>query len=66
MKGLTNTIPYSFAHVMIHKKRHYERLDQYNPLFFCMNDSEYATDNDRMMSKAYLEKRFPKKSSFEK
>lgn len=53
-------------HVMIHKKRHYERLDQYNPLFFCMNDSEYATDNDRMMSKAYLEKRFPKKSSFEK
>ena len=52
--------------VMIHKPRHYERLDKYRPLFFCMNDSEYATDDDRMREKAYLEKRFPEKSSFEK
>lgn len=41
-------------------------LDKYCPMFFCMNDSEYATDNDRMMEKAYLEKRFPNKSDFEK
>lgn len=53
-------------HVMIHKKKHYRELDKYTPLFFCMNDSEYATDEDRLRSKAYLEKRFPKKSSFEK
>ena len=31
-----------------------------------MNDSEYATDEDRMREKAYLEQRFPGKSSFEK
>lgn len=53
-------------HVMIHKKRHYNRLEKCHPLFFCMNDSEYATDSDRMTAKAYLEKCFPKKSSFEK
>ena len=35
-------------------------------MLFCMNDSEYATDEDRMMEKAYLEKRFPDKSEFEK
>ncbi len=53
-------------HVGIHKKRHYERLERNRPMFFCMNDSEYATDEDRSRSKAYLEKRFPGKSSFEK
>lgn len=53
-------------HVMIHKERHYTRLDRKRPMLFCMNDSEYATDEDRMREKAYLEKRFPKKASFEK
>lgn len=53
-------------HLLIHKKRHYERLEKYCPIFFCMNDSEYADDNDRIMAKNYLEKRFPQKSSFEK
>lgn len=31
-----------------------------------MNDSEYVTNDDRVMMKIYLEKRFPKKSLFEK
>lgn len=53
-------------YVNIHKERHYARLDRYRPMFFCMNDSEYATDEDRMREKAYLEKRFSNKSSFEK
>lgn len=53
-------------HVEIHKDRHYARLDRLRPMFFCMNDSEYATDEDRMKAKAYLEKRFPEKSEFEK
>lgn len=53
-------------HLHIHKKRHYEKLDKYQPLFFCMNDSEYADDNDRIMAKNYLDKRFPQKSSVEK
>ena len=53
-------------HIEIQKKKHYVRLDKYHPMFFCMNDSEYAMDSDRMMAKAYLEKRFPYKSNFEK
>lgn len=52
--------------VKIHKYKHYERLDKFRPMLFCMNDSEYANDSGRAMSKAYLEKRFPDKSEFEK
>lgn len=53
-------------HLMIHKERHYARLAKHQPMFFCMNDSEYATDSDRVMAKRYLEARFPRKSLFEK
>ena len=52
--------------VRIHKKEHYIRLDKYQPMFFCMNDSEYAKDCDRNKAKTYLENRFNEKSSFEK
>lgn len=52
-------------YVKIHKKKYFDKLNKLKPLFFCMNDSEYATDNDRMRVKAYLENQFPKKSSFE-
>ncbi len=45
---------------------HYAKLERYNPMLFCMNDSEYASDEDRLRATAYLQKRFPKKSSFEK
>lgn len=44
----------------------YSKLEKYNPLFFCMNDSEYANDNDRKRAVSFLEKRFPNKSQFEK
>ncbi len=47
-------------HVAIHKKHHYA------PLFFCMNDSEYANDSDRKRMHQYLEQRFPIKSVFER
>ena len=52
--------------VRIHRKGHYTKLQEYNPLFFCMNDSEYAQDDDRIMAKEYLKQRFPNKSQFEK
>lgn len=52
--------------VRIHKKNDYEKLENKGPLFFCMNDSEYASDSDRKKSKEMLEKLFPKKSQFEK
>lgn len=50
----------------IQNESHYNKLERYNPLLFCMNDSEYATDNDRKRAVAYLKKRFPEKSQFEK
>ena len=53
-------------HIMIHKDRHYKRLEKCHPMLFCMNDSEYATDSDRIKAKVYLKKRFPEKSAFEK
>lgn len=49
-----------------HKHRHYEKLERYNPVFFCINDSQFASDNDRIVAKEWLEKRFPAKSCFEK
>lgn len=52
--------------VRIHKQKDYKKFQKNNPMFFCMNDSEYANENDRTMSKAMLEKRFPEKSQFEK
>lgn len=54
------------VHLKIHRRLHYKKLEDAQPLFFCMNDSEYADDNDRITAKVYLEKRFPCKSNFEK
>ena len=53
-------------HIHIQKDRHFEKLKKFNPTFFCMNDTEYADDNDRMRLKVWLSTRFPEKSEFEK
>lgn len=53
-------------YMKIENDKAYELLRKWNPMFFCMNDSQTPTDNDRMKERAYLEKRFPKKSAFEK
>lgn len=50
----------------IHNESHYNKLERYNPMLFCMNDSEYADDNDRKRAAEFLQKRFPDKSPFEK
>ena len=52
-------------HLHIDNPEHFSKLDRYNPIFFCMNDSEYADDEDRMRAARFLSERFPKKSSFE-
>lgn len=52
--------------VMINKEHHYKRLEKYDPMLFCMNDSEFASDEDRLREKEYLEQRFPDKATFEK
>lgn len=50
----------------IQNESHYSKLERYNPLLFCMNDSEYAKDEDRKRAATFLAKRFPQKSQFEK
>lgn len=52
-------------HVYIHRTDHYNKLERHNPMFFCMNDSQFAND-DRERAAAYLRKLFPDKSKFEK
>jgi len=52
--------------LQIHEVEQYQKLEEYNPIFFCMNDSQFATDEDRRRSSEYLERRFPNKSEFEK
>ncbi len=42
------------------------RIKQYNPALFCINDTEYSSDQDRQVAFEFLNKRFPSKSSFEK
>lgn len=50
----------------IHKKELYEKFEKYNPVFFCMNDSQFANDDDRKRAIEFLQKLFPEKSQFEK
>jgi len=45
---------------------HYRKFEKYDPTFFCMNDSEYANDDDRRLAKEFLAALFPNKSIFEK
>jgi len=56
----------SSLHIQIHKKSDYEKFEKYNPMLFCMNDSEHAQDSDRVKAKEFLSKLFSGKSSFEK
>jgi hypothetical protein len=53
-------------HVRIHSKNHYEKFEKYNPIMYCMNDSQYAKDSDRAKATEFLSERFPEKSQFEK
>lgn len=50
----------------IEKPYYFERLEKYNPLLFCLNDSQYANENNRRQAKEFMERRFPDKSVFEK
>ncbi len=52
--------------VHIQNEKHYLKLERYNPILFCINDSEYASEKDRERAADFLQKRFPDKSQFEK
>lgn len=40
-------------------------INRYNPILFCINDNEKASEADRIAVREFLERRFPEKSSFE-
>lgn len=50
----------------IDNRKLYKKFEKYNPMLFCMNDSQYANDEDRQCSIAFLNRLFPDKSQFEK
>lgn len=50
----------------IDNRKLYAKFLRYNPTLFCMNDSQFANDDDRKTARAFLEQLFPEKSSFEK
>ena len=52
--------------IRLHKKSYMKFITRYNPVFFCLNDSHHATDDDRKRVKPFLEILFSEKSSFEK
>ena len=52
--------------VHIQNPKHYDKFRKHTPMLFCMNDSEYATEADRLRSKDFLSSRFSNKSEFEK
>lgn len=50
----------------IDNRKLYKKFERYKPMLFCMNDSQYANDEDRKYAIAFLYKLFPEKSLFEK
>lgn len=62
-------VEYADSHISlrIHTHRHslYDKLEKFRPKLFCINDSEFANEEDRKFAKDFLAKRFPEKSSFE-
>lgn len=49
----------------IDNRKLYAKLERYNPVLFCMNDSEYVNDDDRLFAIQYVSRMFPEKSGFE-
>ena len=48
-----------------HRRKHYGELKRNNPMFFCLNDSQYATQDDRRFATQFLASLYPDKSEFE-
>ena len=56
---------YTSFRLDIENRSMYAKFEKYNPTFFCINDSQYANDDDRRRAKEFLQQRFPEKSQFE-
>ena len=44
----------------------FAELEKCSPMFFCINDSQFANEESHKLLKEFLEKKFPEKSQFEK
>lgn len=49
-----------------HRRKYYPKMEKLHPMLFCLNDSQYATDEDRRVGKEFLKHLFPSPSEFEK
>lgn len=63
---LTNSYATDSRCIPLWKSDYDAIFKKYNPLMFCMNDEERATDDDRRRMREFLQRKFPDKSSFEK
>lgn len=52
--------------IRVHKTDYQKYISKYNPMLFCLNDTEHATDDHRSHVEPFLKKLFPQKASFEK
>ena len=52
--------------INVEEKDYEQKLSDYQPDLFCINDNPKATNEDRIRMKQFLENYFPKKSEFEK
>ena len=50
----------------IDNRKLYRKFKKYHPMLFCMNDSQYANDDDRRLASKFVSELFPNKSQFEK
>lgn len=50
----------------INKRHHYRKFERFKPTLFCMNDSQFANEDDRKCAIIFLNRLFPLKSQFEK
>lgn len=63
---LTNRFGNDSHCIHMYYKNYPAKLQKYNPIMICTNDSERAKEEDGPRMKKFLEELFPQKSSFEK
>ena len=57
---------YESCRIRLQNSNYMYYINKYKPMFFCLNDTQYTTDEDRKKIKPFLMTLFPKKSEFEK
>ena len=62
MKGIYH---YDARSINIRETNIQRIINRYNPMLFCLNDNDQATDADRLRTREFLERMFPEKSEFE-